>query len=163
MDREPNPLSGAPTAFAVRSKRVSDLVRFGVSMEAGLLADFDAHVRRAGYTGRSEAIRDLIRDHLIGRRIRAEAGQVVGTVTLVYDHHVRGLQRRLTAIQHDHHSAVLSTMHLHLDHAHCLEVLVIRGRPAEVRTMADRLGALKGVTHCKMNVTTVPGPDDGGH
>ena len=135
---------------------MGDLVRFGVSIEAKLLAAFDELIGAAGYTNRSEALRDLIRNHLIRRQWEAGTGQVVGTITMVYDHHVRGLTRRLTGIQHDHHTAILSTLHLHLDHRNCLEVLIIRGAAGDVQSMADRLGAIKGVRHCKLTFTAVP-------
>jgi CopG family nickel-responsive transcriptional regulator len=139
-----------------READMSQLVRYGVSVEKPLSDAFDSLIQGAGYTNRSEAIRDLIRQRLIDRQWAENRGPVVGTLTLVYDHHVRGLTARLTAIQHDAHAAILSTLHLHLDHHHCLEVLVLRGKAAEVQAMADRLGSIKGVAHCRMTFTAVP-------
>lgn len=109
-------------------RRVMDgLVRFGVSLDGKLLAEFDRHIRRRRYTNRSEALRDLIRDNLVGEEWD-ENRETVGTITFVYDHHVRDLTSKLTDIQHDYHGQILSGMHVHLDHNHCLEVLVVKGK-----------------------------------
>src|SRR5580658_3405767 len=133
---------------------MSGLSRIGVAIDASLLEKFDTLIAQRGYTNRSEAFRDLIRDDLV--RIEAESPdcQVVGAVTLVYDHHVRLLQEKLTSIQHDHHRSILSTLHVHLDHDNCLEVLVVRGRSAEVRKVADALISTKGVIHGRLVITT---------
>jgi CopG family nickel-responsive transcriptional regulator len=123
-----------------------DLARIGVAIDADLLARFDALIAERGYTNRSEAFRDLIRNELVDRAWEENA-PVVGTVTLVYDHHVRLLADKLTHFQHHHFRRILSTLHVHLDHDHCLEVLVIRGRAAAIRRIADQLIATKGVKH----------------
>src|SRR5699024_638836 len=107
-----------------------------------------------GYETRSEAIRDLIRDQLVSDGWD-DKPEVMGTVTLVFDHHVRALTEKLTAIQHDHHELILSTMHLHLDHDHCLEVIAVKGPGRQVRALADGLISVKGVKHGKLTVTTV--------
>jgi CopG family nickel-responsive transcriptional regulator len=133
---------------------MSDLSRIGVAIDTGLLEKFDGLIAERGYTNRSEAFRDLIRDELVRKDAESPESQVIGTVTLVYDHHVRLLQEKLTAIQHDHHHSILSTLHVHLDHDNCLEVLVVRGRSVEVRKVADVLISTKGVKHGRLVITT---------
>jgi len=129
------------------------LARFGVSLDHDLLDAFDRHIERRKYTNRSEALRDLIRDNLVGREWD-ENKETVGTITFVYDHHVRDLTSKLTDIQHDHHGRILSGMHVHLDHDHCLEVLVVRGKGSDIRKIADALVSVKGVKHGKLTMTT---------
>ena len=133
---------------------MSGLSRIGVAIDASLLEKFDRLIAQRGYTNRSEAFRDLIRDDLVRTDAESPDSQVIGTVTLVYDHHVRLLQEKLTAIQHDYHHSILSTLHVHLDHDNCLEVLVVRGRSAEVRKVADVLISTKGVKHGRLVITT---------
>jgi CopG family nickel-responsive transcriptional regulator len=133
---------------------MSGLSRIGVAIDTGLLEKFDRLISERGYTNRSEAFRDLIRDDLVRKDAESPDSQVIGTVTLVYDHHVRLLQEKLTAIQHDHHHAILSTLHVHLDHDNCLEVLVVRGRSEEVRKVAAVLISTKGVKHGRLVITT---------
>ncbi len=132
---------------------MDELVRFGVSLDQRLLADFDRHIRRRHYTNRSEALRDLIRDNLVGDEWNDDK-ETVGTITFVYDHHVRDLTSKLTDIQHDYHGQILSGMHVHLDHNHCLEVLVVKGRGTEIKKVADALVSVKGVKHGKLTRTT---------
>lgn len=129
------------------------LVRFGVSLDHHLLDDFDRHIARKRYATRSEALRDLIRDNLVGQEWD-ENRVTVGTITFVYDHHVRDLTRKLTDLQHRHQKLILSGMHVHLDHDHCLEVLVLKGRGAEIRKVSDALVSVKGVKHGKLTMTT---------
>lgn len=130
-----------------------ELTRFGVSMDSELLERFDRHIEERGYQNRSEAIRDMVRDVLV--REEWEGGnEVVGTITLVYDHHVRELSDKLTDIQHDNFSSVLSSMHIHLDHHNCLEVIVVRDAAEKVQKFADRLIGTKGVKHGKLSATT---------
>src|SRR2546430_10298694 len=114
------------------------LVRFGVSLDHHLLDDFDRLIERKNYTNRSEALRDLIRDNLVGQEWD-ENKETVGTITIVYDHHVHDLTEKLTDIQHRFHRLVLSAMHVHLDHDHCVEVLVVRGKGADIKKVADTL------------------------
>lgn len=130
------------------------LSRIGVAIDSELLERFDRLIAQRGYTNRSEAFRDLIRDELVERAWESPESQVVGTVTLVYDHHVRLLNEKLTSLQHDHHRAILSTLHVHLDHDNCLEVLVVKGRAAEVQQIADALISTKGVKHGRLTITT---------
>lgn len=129
------------------------LVRFGVSLDHHLLDDFDRLIERKNYTNRSEALRDLIRDNLVGQEWD-ENKETVGTITIVYDHHVHALTEKLTDIQHRFHRLVLSAMHVHLDHDHCVEVLVVRGKGADIKKVADTLIGTKGVKHGKLTMTT---------
>src|SRR5579871_4074118 len=133
---------------------MSELSRIGVAIDADLLDQFDRLIAKRGYTNRSEAFRDLIRDELVQKSWESPDSHVVGTVTLVYDHHVRMLNDKLTDTQHEHHRSILSTLHVHLDHDNCLEVLVVKGRSAEVRKIADVLISTKGVKHGRLTVTT---------
>jgi CopG family transcriptional regulator, nickel-responsive regulator len=133
---------------------MSTLSRIGVAIDSALLKKFDHLIGRRGYTNRSEAFRDLIRDALIEQTASRGESVVVGTVTLVYDHHVRMLSERLTEMQHDHFHIVLSTLHVHLDHDHCLEVMVLKGKASMVQKMADALISTKGVQHGRLTITT---------
>ena len=129
------------------------VVRFSVSLEPKLLNDFDRVLVRKRYETRSEAVRDLIRDKLVLDNWD-DKREAIGTVTIVYDHHLRDLTRKLTALQHDFHKVILSAMHVHLDHDNCLEVLVVRGQGKTIREVADRLISTKGVKHGKLTMTT---------
>lgn len=133
---------------------MSNLIRFGISISRELLERFDRLIGEKGYSNRSEAIRDLIRDRLVEEDWAGEDEEVAGTITLVYDHHVRGLSELLMELQHRYHHLIVSTMHVHLAHDHCLEVLLIKGRAAEARAVAGRLLGIKGVKHGKLAVTT---------
>jgi len=132
---------------------MSDLYRFGVSIDSRLIEEFDAAIEARGYTNRSEAIRDLIRDFIVRQRWGADE-EIVGTITLVYDHHVREVSPRLIELQHDAEDAIMSNMHIHLDHDNCLEVIAVRGRAKEVQALADELIGARGVKHGKLAATT---------
>ncbi|MFQ5653823.1 MAG: nickel-responsive transcriptional regulator NikR [Planctomycetota bacterium] len=132
-----------------------ELQRFGVSLETDLLAPFDRSIGELGYPSRSAAIRDLIRAHLIERDATTGEAQMLGTLTLVYDHHKRALSERLIDLQHDHHERVISTLHVHLDEHFCLEVLVLKGPGVRLRETADRLLSLEGVEHGQLTLTGV--------
>ncbi len=133
---------------------MGQLSRIGVAIDSDLLEKFDRLIGSRGYTNRSEAFRDLIRDELVEESWQNPNSRVVGTVTLVYDHHVRLLNEKLTDIQHDHHQQILSTLHVHLDHDHCLEVLVVRGKASAVKKIADTLISTKGVSHGRLTITS---------
>jgi CopG family nickel-responsive transcriptional regulator len=133
---------------------MSELSRIGVAIDSDLLGQFDRLIAQRGYTNRSEAFRDLIRDELVQKSWESPESNVVGTVTLVYDHHVRMLNEKLTDMQHEYHRAILSTLHIHLDHDNCLEVLVVRGKAAVVQKIADTLISIKGVKHGRLTLTT---------
>lgn len=131
------------------------LSRIGIALDSDLLKRFDRSIARRGYTNRSEAFRDLIRDRLVTEQTAAPESTVVGTVTLIYDHHAHGISEKLTELQHAHHELVVSTSHAHLDHDSCLEVLIVHGKSAQVGQFADSLIGLKGVQHGRL-VMTVP-------
>ena len=130
--------------------------RFSVSMPSDLVAELDALVAASRAPSRSHALAELVRAHLADRGAQRPDARVTGTVTLVYDHHRRRVQSLLTAIQHDHPGLVLSTLHVHLDHDRCLEVLAVRGRAADVRRIADRLVACRGVEHGRVALASDP-------
>ena len=130
------------------------LTRFGVSLDEELLEPFDALCAVKGYSNRSEAIRDLIRKALVAEEWQQADGQGAGTLTLVYDHHKNALARRLTQMQHDEHDIIIATLHVHLDHHNCLEVLILKGEAARVRALADKLISCKGVKHGTFSGTT---------
>ena len=131
------------------------LSRIGIALDSELLKRFDRSIARRGYTNRTEAFRDLIRDRLVTEQTAAPDAIVVGTVTLIYDHHASGITEKLTEVQHEHHELVVSTSHAHLDHDSCLEVLIVHGKSAKVEQFADLLIGLKGVQHGRL-VMTVP-------
>ena len=128
--------------------------RFSVSLPSPLLEQLDQMTNEKGYDNRSLAIADMIRDKLVEHHQRLSTEEIAGTITLVYDHHKQNVQTALTEIQHDHHEMIISTIHVHLDHHNCLEVLVVRGKAGPVKRIADELIAAKGVKHGKLTVTT---------
>jgi CopG family transcriptional regulator, nickel-responsive regulator len=129
---------------------MADLSRIGVSIDSALLSRFDTYISDKGYDNRSEAFRDLIRDQLVNSVVIAENAFVVGTVTLIYDHHARLLPEKLADLQHDHHELIISTLHAHLDHETCLEVVILRGKSKDVQRLADQLISTKGVQHGRL-------------
>jgi CopG family nickel-responsive transcriptional regulator len=135
------------------------LVRFGVSLEKGLLEQFDRLARKTGHTNRSKAIADLVRARLVEKEWEG-TGEVVGVISLLYDHRQRELSKRLTRLQHQHYTRVLSSQHLHLDHDTCLEVIVARGKPDEIRRLADLMGASRGVKHARLSISSTGGKID---
>ncbi len=133
---------------------MSGLIRFGISMEKELLERLDQDIVKHGYPNRSEAIRDLVRAQLVELDWSQENEEVAGTVTIIYNHHVRGLSDLLLELQHEHHDMIISVMHVHLEHDHCLEVMVIKGRAGEAKNFAGRLIGIKGVKHGKLTITS---------
>jgi CopG family transcriptional regulator, nickel-responsive regulator len=129
------------------------LTRVSISLEDSLLADFDSHISARGYTTRSEAIRDLIRERLIHEQAKDKESNQVAVVTMVYDHHARELASKLINKQHHHHDLVVSSLHVHLGDRHCLEVSVLRGTGKEVTQLGDELLATKGVLHGELTFT----------
>jgi CopG family nickel-responsive transcriptional regulator len=124
---------------------MSKIVRFSVSMEAGLLDDFDRYCKEGKFATRSEAVRQLVRDTLTTHAWESDAQDAAATLTLVYDHHRTHLSDRLLTLQHRHTDMVVSTMHIHLDHNNCLEVIVLRGRAGALQKIAAELRGLKGI------------------
>jgi CopG family nickel-responsive transcriptional regulator len=129
--------------------------RFGISMSSDLLNDFDRLISRMGYKTRSEAIRDMIRQRLVDQEWIEAHKETVGTITLVYRHEVRELSAVLTSLEHHYYKNILSSMHIHLDHHNCLEVLIVRGKSSIIRKIADRLISTKGVKHGKLTMSTI--------
>ena len=121
---------------------MSHVIRFGVSLEKELFDHFDRRLKAKGYTNRSEAIRDLIREDLVEVEWQ-EGKEVAGAITLVYDHHKRDLLNRLMDVQHDHHTNILSTSHIHLDHHNCLEIIVTQGSPVNIKNLFEKLKGIE--------------------
>jgi CopG family nickel-responsive transcriptional regulator len=131
---------------------MSELARTGVSLEEDLLKEFDRLITKRGYQNRSEAFRDLIREALLSETVDSNK-PVVGTLTLVYDHHVPNLSEKLTEAQHSVGAMVLAATHVHLDHHYCLEVIIMKGKSKELQEVADRMLALRGVELGKLVLT----------
>jgi CopG family nickel-responsive transcriptional regulator len=129
------------------------LSRTGVSLDEELLKVFDQLIAKRGYANRSEAFRDLIREALLADQVGSN-NPVVGTLTLVYDHHVPNLAQKLTEVQHAAGAMVLAATHVHLDHHYCLEVIILKGRSKSLQEVADRMLALRGVELGKLVLTT---------
>lgn len=129
------------------------LVRFGVSLDKGLLRQFDQCLKEKKYTSRSEALRDLIREGLVKKEWQ-EGKEVAGAVNLIYDHHKRELLNKITDIQHDFQKLIISTQHIHLDHNNCLEIIAVKGKPKEVQKLFDTLKSIKGVKHATLSMST---------
>ena len=132
------------------------LKRFSISLEEDLLAGFDRYISRHGYSNRSEAVRDLIRKALVTDEW-ADDCEVVGVVTMVYDHHRSQLQERITELQHDFYELITSTTHIHMDHHNCLEVTIVKGKASQVQDLAGRLIALRGVKDGSLTMSSTGG------
>lgn len=130
------------------------LTRFGISLDKKLLSEFDKLIARKGYANRSEAIRDLIRDNLVKEEWEAGDEETVGTITIVYSHHTRELTDTLTELQHEYHTAIISSLHVHMDEHNCLEAIIVKGKGKDVKKIADKLIGTKGVKHGKLTATT---------
>ncbi|MEF8848224.1 MAG: nickel-responsive transcriptional regulator NikR [Candidatus Thermoplasmatota archaeon] len=129
------------------------ITRFGVSVEPSLIKKFDKKIKKEGYDNRSEAIRDLIRKDLIKKETYDPEETIMGTLTMIYDHHVSNLTKKLLNIQHDYTNEVLSTTHVHLDQDNCLEVLVLKGKNKDIKKLSDNIKALKGIKHGEVVIT----------
>ena len=139
---------------AMRTAKNDGVVRFTVSVPRDLAKQLDKMTSEKGYDNRSLAVADMIRAGLVEHRQNLGNQEIAGTITLVYAHHKQHVQATLTDIQHDHHEVIISTLHVHLDHNNCLEVLVVRGKAATIKRIADELIAAKGVKHGKLTVTS---------
>ena len=139
----------------IEGATMGETVRFGVSLDSDLLEKFDAPCERQGCPSRSEALRDIIRDALVQDSLHSETADAAGVLSLIYDHHVRDLSRKLTERQHDAHGLIVTTLHVHLDHHNCLEILVLKGKAGELRELADQLRSIRGVTHGTFSITTI--------
>lgn len=129
------------------------ITRFGVSIEPELLEKFDRFLKEKGYDNRSEAIRDLIRQQLITVTTHDNNAVMLGTFTMVYNHHTGQLTEKLLDIQHDHTDEILTTTHIHIDHHHCLEILILKGKKGKLQHLADTITALKGIKHGELVLT----------
>jgi|UniRef100_A0A7V3PSE8 CopG family nickel-responsive transcriptional regulator len=138
-----------------RDQKAEGVERFGISMEPQLLAQFDAELKKAGYSCRSEAVRDLIRSWLASRQLLIREGNAVAALAIAYEHEHRDVVRRLTRIGHRHYAEILFSVHIHLDSHHCLEVLLLRGPVKRIQALADRLSALKGVEQGRVSMIPV--------
>ncbi|NTV21004.1 MAG: nickel-responsive transcriptional regulator NikR [Chlorobium limicola] len=132
---------------------MSELYRFGVSLEKTLIDAFDRHISEQHYKSRSEALRDLIREELLKKQWR-EGGSVAGAIVMTYDHHKRELLNMLLDIQHDFQETIISTQHVHLDHHHCLEIIAVRGTAKQVEKLATQLKVQAGVKHLSLSIST---------
>ena len=145
-----------PLLYVKRVTMNEKITRFGVSIEPNLLKKFDQLNKREGYNNRSEAIRDLIRKSLISEKTKNLEEETIGTLTIIYDHHVGSLTDRLLDLQHDHTKEILVTTHVHIDHHNCLEVIVLKGKHGNIKKLADNIKALKGIKNGEL-VTTNSG------
>lgn len=132
---------------------MSELIRFGISLDKNLSEKFDQRIKHKAYNNRSEAIRDLIRQDLVQQQWQ-EGEEVAGAITLIYDHHKRELLNKITDIQHDFQKAIISAQHIHLDHHNCLEIIAVKGNPAEAEKLANKLKAVRGVRHTTLSMST---------
>ncbi len=132
---------------------MAKLVRFGVSLDEELLKKFDQFIKEKSYSNRSEAFRDLIRQELVRKEWDTDT-EIAGAITLIYDHHHRELLNKIVDLQHDHQKVIISTQHVHLDHANCLEIVAVRGKAKEVQRLAEMLKAIKGIKHGTLNMSS---------
>jgi len=132
---------------------MSNLTRFGISLEKELLEKFDAHIKHKNYKNRSEAFRDLIREDLI-KTERMKGGIIAGAIILIYDHHKRELVTKLTDIQHDFHDVIISSQHIHFDHCNCFEIIAAKGKPDTLTKLSNKLKSTKGVKFCALTAAT---------
>jgi len=132
--------------------------RFGVSIDTDLLKRFDRFIAGTGYRNRSESFRDLIRARLVEEDVQNTSAHALGVLSLVYDHHQRELEERLTDLQHHHHTSVIAATHVHVDHSHCLEVILLKGTVGTMQHIASSLASLKGVKHSKLVLTSTEKP-----
>ncbi len=136
-------------------QKMGETKRFGISLPPDLLEKFDEKIDEKMYTNRSEAIRDLIRDYLVEDKWESPEGEVVGALTLIYDHEQRRISDKLTDLQHKDYAHIISTMHIHLDEHNCMETMAIKGEAEQVKKISDKLISTKGVKHGKLVMTSV--------
>ncbi|MCX6901887.1 MAG: nickel-responsive transcriptional regulator NikR [Verrucomicrobia bacterium] len=138
----------------MKAKESKGVARFSISLPAELAEQLERMTHEKGYDNRSLAVADMIRAHLVEHRQKFGDEEMAGTITLLYDHHKQHVQATLTDIQHDHHEVILATLHVHLDHHNCMELLAVRGKAAVIKSIADELIAAKGVKHGKLTITS---------
>ncbi|WP_127579762.1 nickel-responsive transcriptional regulator NikR [Paenibacillus koleovorans] len=144
-----------------REKEKEELIRFGVSFPAPLIEQFDQYISQQGYTNRSEAIRDLVRKTLLQPSEMQAEKLVAGTIVMVFDHHIRDLPLQLMELQHAYHHAIISNMHVHLNHDQCLEVIAVRGKLSQLRQLHQSIQVQKGVHYAELSVTFVEEHESG--
>jgi len=132
---------------------MSELVRFGVSLEKGLLEKFDRFIGEKRYTNRSKALGDLIRQELV-KKEWLEGKEIAGAITLIYNHHKRELLNKIIDIQHDFQRIIISTQHIHLDQNNCLEIIAVKGDPKKAQSLADNLRSIKGIKHVTLSMSS---------
>jgi len=128
-----------------------DTIRFTVSLPSGLLRELDKRVGGKGYASRSEFVRDLIRDQILETRWSDSAEDLVGVLTISYDHHQRGLTQRVLDAQHSAYVNILCSTHVHLDHHNCLEAIIIKGKPKDIENIRTQIGGIRGVKFAKLS------------
>lgn len=138
----------------MKPKDSKGVARFSISLPAELADQLERMTREKGYDNRSLAVADMIRAHLVEHQQQFGDKEIAGTITLLYDHHKQHVQAALTDIQHDHHEVIIATLHVHLDHHNCMELLAVRGKATVIKRIADELIAAKGVKHGKLTVTS---------
>ncbi len=129
-------------------------IRFTVSLPENLLNELDTNVTTKGYASRSEFIRDLIREKMTDEQWQKGDGEVAGVLTIIYDHHQRGLTEKLIAVQHSDSAHILCNTHVHVDHHNCLETIIIKGKAEAINDIALKIGGLKGVKFSKLTKTS---------
>ena len=129
------------------------LKRFGISIKGSLLDQFDSFIFEKGYKNRSEAIRDILRSELIKKKLQTGSGSAFGILTFIYDHHQRELEETLTSFQHDYFKNIISATHVHIDHDHCLEIIILKGPVKNLKTFTDHLFSIKGVKNGNLTLT----------
>jgi CopG family nickel-responsive transcriptional regulator len=149
-----DPYTSCAKVARVRKPSTDGVVRLTVSLPKALAKELDKMAREKGFNNRSMAVADLIRAGLVEHRQNLGDHEIAGTITLVFDHHRQHVQGVLTDIQHDHHEMIISSLHVHLDHHNCMEVLAVRGKASTVKKIADELMTAKGVKHGKLTVTS---------
>lgn len=132
---------------------MGEAVRFSASLSEDLLSALDNYLDQKGYKNRSEGLRDIIRDNLVKQEVIANR-DVVGVLTIVYDHHVRELTQTIIEEQHNSTADVISSMHVHLDHHNCLEIIVVKGKGAVIQKFSDRIIGIRGVKHGNLSITS---------
>ncbi len=131
---------------------MSKISRIGVSLECDLLQDFDRLIERKGFSSRSDALREMIRQMLSEQQIESPSSAAVAAIFLVYDHHTSGLTKKLNAMQHSQFYHVMASTHIHLDHHNCLETIILKGKTSEIKKLADRLSTVRGVMLSRVNL-----------
>lgn len=133
---------------------MSDLNRFGISLPEKLLHDFDRYIHNTGYSNRSEAIRDLIREKLVQKEWTEKKKEIAGAIVFIYDHHVRELLNKVNHVQHDFYKLIISTQHIHLDHDNCFEIIAVKGSSSRVRDLFTQIRSIKGIKHAVLSMSS---------